>query len=723
MKKTILFLATLILTVGVRADEGMWLLPLLEKMNGKALAEAGCELTPAQIYSINNSSLKDAIVHFGGGCTGEIISGEGLLVTNHHCGYSSIQGLSTPEHNYLMDGYWAMTRDQELPVPGLSVTFLESMTDVTAEVTSAMEKAEKKGGKEAADAAYDNVRKQLTDKAMKDHPGCSVTVRGFYNDNVYYLIVSKVYRDIRFVGAPPASIGKFGGETDNWMWPRHTGDFSMFRVYAGKDNEPAAYSADNVPYTPKRFLKISLRGVEEGDYAMIMGYPGSTQRFQAAAQLKQMIATNRIRIDARTVRQDLMWEAMCADPAVQLQYANKYAGSANGWKKWQGEELAFEKLGIIPREEAKEAAFLAWAGEKSKRQAKYGSALDDIRKHVESTAATQNAITLLTETIYRIELPGFYSRLAVPTNPPGRGGNTPPRVMPFDARVSAMLPMLEKSYRDYSEPLDRKEARALLNFYRERAEKENYPGSFGEGFEDFATLDVDAYVDWLFDNSVFTSLPKLKEALAGDDAENVIENDPAALLFKATMEKLMALFNSNAAAGDDGYNDAAKAFTAGLLEWEKGKPSYPDANSTMRLTYGHVLPYSPKDAVIYRHYTTLTGVMEKEDPTNPEFIVPERLKELYTAKDFGPYETDGDVRTCFLTNNDITGGNSGSPMLNARGELIGLAFDGNWESMSSDVMFEPDLQRCIAVDIRYVLFLVDKFGGAHHLIEEMDLVK
>ena len=729
MKKTLLLLATLLMTLGASADEGMWLLPLLEKMNGKALVEAGCKLTPEQIYSINHNSLKDAIVHFGGGCTGEIISREGLLVTNHHCGYSNIQALSTPEHNYLMDGYWAMTRKDEIPAPGLTVTFLESMTDVTAELDKAVAAAEKKskGDRKAMDEAREEARKAIVEKARAAHPGCSVNVRSFYNENVWYLIVSKVYRDVRFVGAPPASIGKFGGETDNWMWPRHTGDFSMFRVYAGKDNEPAEYSEDNVPYVPKQYLKVSLRGVEEGDFAMIMGYPGSTQRFQTAAQLKQMIASNRIRIDARTVRQDLMWEAMCADPTVQLQYANKYAGSANGWKKWQGEELAFDKLDIIGREEQKETAFMQWVGQKSKRQDRYGSALETIRTYVESTADTQNAVTLLTESAYRIELPGFYSRLAVPSGRggrpgPGGPGGPAPRQMTFAERAEAMLPMLENAYRDYYEPLDRREAKALLGFYRDRAKPENYPGSLGEGFEDFASLDLDAYVNWLFDNSTFTSFDKLKATLAREDAEQLIEADPAAILYKAIMEKLMQLYQVSYGIDNEGYRDATKAFAAGLLEWEKGKPSYPDANSTMRLTYGHVLPYSPKDAVLYRHYTTLTGVMEKEDPTNPEFIVPAKLKELYAAKDFGPYETDGDVRTCFLTNNDITGGNSGSPMLNARGELIGLAFDGNWESMSSDVMFEPALQRCIAVDIRYVLFLVDKLGGAHHLVEEMDLV-
>ena len=701
------------MTVGARADEGMWLLPLLEQMNGKALAEAGCKLTPEQIYSINQSSLKDAIVHFGGGCTGEIISAEGLLVTNHHCGYGSIQGLSTPEHNYLMDGYWAMKRSEELPVRGLSVTFLKSMTDVTAEIENARAKAEKKfkGKTDKVNKAVEDTRNAIVERERKLNPNCNVRIASFYNENVYYVIVSKVYRDIRFVGAPPASVGKFGGEADNWMWPRHTGDFSMFRVYAGPDNEPADYSEDNVPYRPANHLKVSLKGVNEGDYTMIMGYPGSTQRFQTATQLKQMIASNRIRIDARTVRQDIMWEAMCADPAVQLQYASKYAGSANGWKKWQGEELAFEKLNSIGREEAKEAAFMEWVNADPERVKKYGNAISAIDKSVRERAEASNAATLLSESVYRIELVGLASRFSGRNG--GRGGNVSPE---------AQQRAIANAYKDYVEPLDRKEAAALLNFYRERADKANYLGSLGEGFEDFATLDIDKYVAWLFDNSVFASEAKLKETLAKENAAEIIEKDPALLLNTAILDKLTPLYDVQYS-GSESLRNGNRAFAAGLLEWEKGKPSYPDANSTMRLTYGHVLSYSPKDAVLYKHYSTLSGVMEKENPEDPEFIVPEKLKELYAAKDFGQYETEGDVRVNFLTNNDITGGNSGSPVLNANGELIGLAFDGNWESMSSDVMFEPELQRCICVDIRYVLFCVDKLGGAGHLLEEMDLVK
>ena len=710
MKRIFAIVAALCLALTASADEGMWLLPLLQKMNGKALKEAGCKLSPEDIYSINHSSLKDAVVHFGGGCTGEIISSEGLIVTNHHCGYSNIQALSTDEHNYLMDGYWAMTRDQELPARGLSVTFLQSMTDVT----EALAKAEKKIRKTETDEAkvaelMQAERRALTEKAEKENKNCRAQLSNFYNDNVTYLIVSKTYNDVRFVGAPPASVGKYGGETDNWMWPRHTGDFSMFRVYAGPDNEPAAYSPENKPYQAKNHLKISLAGVQEGDYAMIMGYPGRTQRFQTAAQLKQMIAGNRIAIDARTVRQDIMWEAMCADPSVQLKYANKYASSANGWKKWQGEELAFANLDIIGREEQKERDFMTWVNQKPARVEAYGNALKQIEDAINASAADDNAISLLSEAPYRIELVGIAGRLAQAVSRQGESERA--------------LNMIQGTYRDYVVDLDRKEAVALLDFYRQRAKPEDYLKGLGVDFEDFATMDIPAYVNYLFEESAFTSFDKVEALVKAGDWEKIWE-DPAVRLSNSISNEMLKHYPGRQATAG-ALREGSKAFTAGLMEWEKGKPSYPDANSTMRLTYGHVLSYSPKDAVLYKHYSTVKGVLEKEDPTNPEFIVPAKLKSLIEAKDFGRYAdpSDGLVHVCFLTNNDITGGNSGSPVLNAKGELIGLAFDGNWESMSSDVMFEPDLQRCICVDIRYVLFLVEKLGGASNIIAELDLAK
>ena len=650
----------LCLAVQTKADEGMWMLPLLEKINSEALANLGSRLTPDQIYSINHSSIKDAVVQFGGGCTGEIISENGLLATNHHCGYASIQALSSEEHNYLEDGFWAQNLSEEIPVPGLSVSFLVSMEDVTGMVDT--EKA----------------RKKIIKKAQKDNPGCSIQITGFYNDNVQYLIVYKVYRDVRFVGAPPASMGKFGGDTDNWMWPRHTCDFSMFRVYAGPDNQPAQYSETNVPLKPAHSLSISLKGVEEGDFAMIMGYPGRTQRFQTAAQLEEMLAINDIRIDARTVLQDVMWKEMRSDEVVGLKYANKYASSSNGWKKWQGMREAFAKLDVIGRELDKEQRLEEWIIADPERKSIYGGAIEGIKNVVERRRSSYESYILLSETLQRIELLGLVNANS-------------------DAK-----------YKDYDADVDRKIALALTEHYLERASDEEKVNVSRE------------YIENMFRTSAFVSPERLEAARsAGID----LSNDPAVLLKDKVKEAATNLLNAYTNEAQE-LSNCSKKYAAALLEWQKDKPSYPDANFTCRLTYGTVKGYEPKDGVIYKYYTTLKGVIEKEDPDNYEFRVPSKVKELYQNKDYGTYaDAEGNLRTCFLTNLDITGGNSGSPVLDADGNLIGLAFDGNWEAMSGDVIFEPELQRCICVDIRYVLFMMDKFGGAGYLLNEMNIIR
>ena len=696
MKKYIITTVLAItMAFSAKADEGMWMLPLLQQLNAGTMKAMGCRLSPEEIYSINNSSLKDAIVMFGGGCTGEMISDKGLLVTNHHCGYSHIQRLSSDEHNYLEDGFWAMSNKEEIPAPGLTVTFLVSMTDVTGKADT----------EEAASA--------LIEAAKADNPGCSVEIENFYNDNVQYLLVYRTYRDVRFVGAPPASVGKFGGETDNWMWPRHTGDFSMFRVYAGKDNMPADYSEDNVPYRPAKSLTISLKGVNEGDFTFIMGYPGSTQRFQTKSQLTHMMDRHEISIQARTVRQDIMWKWMEKDPSIRLKYASKYAGSANGWKKWIGQKKAIADLQILEKEEEKEAGFLKWVGKNKTRQEKYGNSLDLISEGVEAVSKVENDALLLSESLLNIELvrfPVYFQR---------GFSNALQSGLDTAAALDKAAGSLEQMYNDYYEPLDREIAFAMLEFYLANAREEIYP-DLGT---DFANMDCAAYVDDLFANSIFTSCDRLKTALAESGLE-AVQNDKATALMNAVMTVYAEMIKGVDRESMAKIAEGSKAYTAGLLEWQKGKATYPDANFTMRLTYGTVKPYSPKDGLLYRHYTTIYGVIEEEDPDNYEFKVPAKLKELYQAKDYGKYAmADGNLPCCFLTNNDITGGNSGSPVLNADGQLIGLAFDGNWESMSSDIMFEPDLQRCICVDIRYVLFLMDKLGGAGYLLKEMDIVR
>lgn len=717
MKKIITLFTTLALFAGtVRADEGMWMLPLLKQMNSQALKAAGCKLTPEQIYSINHSSLKDAIVHFGNGCTGEIISGNGLLVTNHHCGYGSIQQLSSVEHDYLKNGYWAKNHSEELPCEGLTVTFMDKMVDITSDVVKLQKKADKKfaGKGNAKKLAEEEVAagiKAMIEKEEAKNPHSTVIVKPYYNNNVFYMIYNRVYKDIRFVGAPSSSIGKFGADTDNWMWPRHTGDFSMFRVYADKDNNPAEYSKDNVPYRTDTFLKISLDGIQEGDFTMIMGYPGRTTRFQTSPELKSQIEMNDIRIAARTIRQEDMLEEMLADPAVNIQYASKYSRSSNGWKKWQGMKLAFEKLGIISRAEQEEADFTEWVNKSKKRQAEYGNVLADIRKCVETSGSAQKAFTLAYESIYQIELPIFALRykaafkkaLAVKKDT-------------AEALVAA-YDKVAPLYKDYSLKVDRKVFSTLMNFYRDNAEESNM---LQGPVADFKSLDIEKFADGLYTSSVFTNADKLKNAI--ETSGMAVMDDPAMTLgLEISAKTVDALSKVESLEGN--LADVQQLYTKALLEWKKGEPSYPDANSTMRFTYGSVKGYSPKDAVQYRYYTTLDGVMEKEDPDNWEFVVEPELKAWWKAGDFGRYALpDGKMPVAFLSNNDITGGNSGSPIMNAKGELIGLAFDGNWESMSSDVMFEPDLQRCINVDIRYVLFIVEKLGGAKWLVDEMELV-
>ena len=660
MKKPILMLALLFAVASVSADEGMWMLPTLKKMNESDMKKLGLKISASQIYNEKKASIKDAVVYFGGGCTAEIISEKGLLVTNHHCGYSSIQALSTPEHNYLEDGYWAMSQEEEIPVPGLTVTFLQSMIDITG--------------------MDEEKVSDLIDKIEDKDTDCQVQRTGFYNDNKLYLIVNKVYRDVRFVGAPPASAGKFGGETDNWMWPRHTCDFSMFRVYTGPDGEPADYSEENIPLRPKQFLSISLKGMEEGDFAMIMGYPGRTQRFQTAAQLEQMMEVQDVRIAARTVRQDVMWKGMRSNDTISLQYANKYASSANGWKKWQGMRECFADLDVIERQRQKEADFMEWVNAKPKRAARYGNTISDIEKATKASTEYNIRNAVYSESLGNIEL----------------------------LRLTTMNDANRESfYRNYSASLDRDITKAMVKFYTDNASPKD-------------SLDLsDVNIDTLFTYSAYTDPVKLSQT----DADK-LAHDPARELNSRLMVVRSRISRSFATEQYTLLPEASKLYTEGLLKWNKEAKLYPDANSTCRLTYGTVQGYTTKDGKKYTYYTSMQGVIDKEDPNNYEFRVPARQKELFEKKDFGQYAgPDGDVPVCFLTNLDITGGNSGSPVLDAYGNLIGLAFDGNWEAMSGDVIFEPELQRCICVDIRYVLWMMDKFGGAGYLLDEMNIVK
>ena len=713
MKKSNLLIISLFILslLPMRGDEGMWLLPLLDKLNGKKMAEIGITLSADDIYNTNSTSLKDAIVHFGGGCTGEIVSRNGLLFTNHHCGYGSIQALSTVEHNYLKDGYWAMNLKEELPAEGLTVTFLDKFTDITKEFEKIVKKS--KGNDSIVKVKYN----ELIENATKGDKHLQASIVAFYGGNTYYLITYRVYEDIRFVGAPPSSIGKFGADTDNWMWPRHTGDFSVFRVYADKDNNPAGYSEDNVPYSPKQFLKISLKGVQENDPTMIIGYPGRTNRFMTSSELiETRDISNAIRIYVRGERQELMMEDMQADPKVMIQYASKYSGSSNGWKKWIGMGETFKKLGVEERRKSEEAKFTEWVNKKPSRVAKYGEALNKVNSAIDARKDAMYNNTYASESIFKVEIMKIANTVT--------GAFNRMRKADDSKKESIKKELLEKCegfYKNYSAPTDKKITQRMIEIYMEKVSKEFYPTILKE-IDSVYSGDITKYVDELFANSIFTDYDKVIKVINENPDFDLVKKDPATL-FGVSMHKHYAKMMMAYKDLKDPY-EGKKEYIAGTLEMRKGEAIYPDANSTMRLTYGSVLAYSPKDAVIYDYYTTLDGVMEKEDPNNWEFVVPAKLKELWENKDFGQYAmSNGKMPVAFLSNNDITGGNSGSPILNGNGELLGLAFDGNWESMSSDIIFEPELQRCINVDVRYVLFIIDKFGGAGYLLDEMELVK
>ena len=698
----------------VKADEGMWLLPLLEKMNSGRMTELGFEITPQEIYDLNNTSLKDAIVIFGNGCTGEIVSDQGLVFTNHHCGYAAIQQLSSVEHNYLKDGFWAMNTDEELYAEGLTVSFLESFTDVTDQVEKALKKCK---GQEDMIKALDKLEGKLCKKAGCDDKFIVGRLTSFYGGNTYYFIVYKIFRDIRLVGTPPSSIGKFGADTDNWMWPRHTGDFSIFRVYADKDNNPADYSEDNVPYSPERHLRISLAGYEEGSPAMIMGYPGTTNRFMTASELAEQRERNEVAIKVRTVRQDVLMADMQADPKIMIQYASKYAGSSNGWKKWIGMNETFAKLGVQDRRAEEEVAFTEWVNAGGQERIdRYGDALKNIDEAVAGRKADNLLAAYLRESLGSIEL----------VNVSAYGGMIKEALdkkdqEKKDAELASIEAALENFYKDYSMPTDKKVAVAMISLLKESIPAEELP-SFYQEIDSCFGGDINAFVEDLYSKSLYTSLDKVKAAVDAADV-SALTDDPACKVLLSYIKS----YNPHQQAlieYAEQFAQGKKDYIAGTLEMREGEAIYPDANFTMRLTYGTVLPYYPRDAVFYNYYTTLKGVMEKEDPSNWEFVVPDKLKELYEAKDYGRYANDkGEMPVAFISNLDITGGNSGSPIMNGRGELIGLAFDGNWESMSGDIIFEPELQRCISVDIRYVLFIIEKYGGATNLIEELDIVE
>lgn len=722
MKKlTLYILAAFVLTIfSAKADEGMWLLQLMKEQNlADKMKKQGLQLEVDDIYNPNKVSLKDAVGIFGGGCTGEIISPEGLILTNHHCGYASIQQHSSTEHDYLTDGFWAASKDKELPTPGLKFVFIERIEDITDIVNAKIASNEITEAESFTNGFLDKLAKELYNQSdLKDKKGISAQALPFYAGNKFYLFYKKTYTDVRMVAAPPSSVGKFGGETDNWMWPRHTGDFSMFRIYADANGEPAEYSESNVPLKTKKHFALSLRGVEEGDYAMIMGFPGSTSRYLTRSEVEYRMKTvNEPRIKVRGVRLDVLKKEMNKSDKTRIQYANKYAGSANYWKNSIGMNKAIVDNGVLETKSEQEKKFADFA--RRQNNDAYANVVKQIDDVIAASSSVNYQLTALNEAL--LSAIEFESHSQLRDDLIEAIDNKDK-----DGSLGKALNNLEDIYKrihnkDYDHEVDRKVAKAILPLYAEMIPAEDRPDIY-KVIEKKYKGDYNRFVDDMYDNSILANEASLNKFTAKPN-KKALEKDLSFNFTESVMDKFSEL-RQKAMEVNKPLNSLHKTYVRGLTEMKLPEPSAPDANFTIRLTYGNVKSYSPKDGIHYDFYTTTDGILQKEDPANREFNVPAKLKELILNKDFGRYAMkDGTMPVCFLSNNDITGGNSGSPVINSRGELIGAAFDGNWESLSGDINFDKDLQRCINVDIRYILFIIDKLGGAKHLIDEMTIVE
>ncbi|MCQ2326296.1 MAG: S46 family peptidase [Bacteroidales bacterium] len=692
-------------------DEGMWLPMFFKNLNYADMQKKGLKLTAEELYSFNNSSLKDAIVQMGQFCTGEMVSDKGLMFTNHHCGYDAIASSSTVEHDYLTDGFWANSYEEEIPIPGLFVSFLREMQDVTKEVLGSHVKDLNK-------SRYAQEIQNKIDELKKEHSENGkyrVEIKSFFEGNEYYMFVYEQFNDVRLVGAPPSAIGKFGGDTDNWMWPRHTGDFSIFRIYADKDNNPAEYSKDNVPYTPKHYLPVNIQGVEENDFAMIWGYPGSTERYMTSYEVENTLnVTNPTLIKAGDYMLPVMKKNMDRDNAVRLKYASDYASMMNTWKNKQGESRGLKRLKVYDKKKAIEDRLEAWIKADDSRS-QYANVIKELRessKAIANSPSNQSAwyhnmgLYLSKRTILALQI--NFSVMAYEAM-----GNLTPEL------IEKLKTVGQSHFKSYDQQTEKELFAALIKMemeipsayqVKELVDMVNKAGG------------VEKFVDNAFKKSVFANEANFNKFMAKPKYKTLAK-DPIALVASSLYAALTGEDETTEQANVK-FADARQNFVQALREMDASLVRYPDANFTMRMTYGSVLDYYPADAIHYAYTTTIDGIMEKEDPNNDEFIVPARLKKLYETKDYGQYaDKNGNMTVCFLTNNDITGGNSGSPVINAKGELIGLAFDGNWEAMSGDIAFEPELQRTICVDARYVLFVIDKFANCQRLINELKIVK
>ena len=702
-----------------QADEGMWMLTDLKEQNAAAMRELGLEIPVEEVYNASGLSLKDAVVHFGRGCTGEVISSEGLVLTNHHCGYGAIQQHSNVEHDYLTDGFWAMNREAELPTPGLTVTFIDRILDVTEYVNEQLKKDPDPNGVNYLSPSY--LAKVADRFAQAENitvtPATKLELKAFYGGNKYYLFVKTVYSDIRMVGAPPSSIGKFGADTDNWMWPRHTGDFSLFRIYADKNGQPAPYSEENVPLKVKKHLTISLAGVQEGDFTFVMGFPGRNWRYMISDEVKErMETTNFMRHHVREARQRVLMEEMLKDPAVRIHYASKYAQSANYWKNAIGMNEGLVRLKVLETKEAQQEELLARG--RAKGDDSYQKAFDEIRSivaHRRDAMYHQQAINeALVTALDFMRIPSTTALVAA-------------LKAKDKEKTAAAAEALQKEAEQYfaSVPfpeVEKRVAKEMLKTYASYIPQEQRINMF-QIIDTRFKGNVDAFVEACFEHSIFGNHTNFAKFIKKPSLYKI--GHDWMILFKYSitdgiLKTAIAMKEAN-----ENYNAAHKVWVKGMMDLrkEKGLAIYPDANSTLRLTYGKVRSYEPADGVVYDAHTTLTGVMEKEDPDNWEFVVPKRLKELYRTKDYGRYGVNGEMPVCFIVDTDNTGGNSGSPVFNSKGQLVGTGFDRNYEGLTGDIAFRPSSQRAACVDIRYTLFIIDKFAGASHLIEELTIAE
>lgn len=710
MKKLWAVLLLLVTSGQVFADEGMWVLKELNKQNLERMKELGFTPSYEQLYSETDPCVANAVVIFGGGCSGITVSNEGLIFTNHHCGFGSIQQLSSVEHDYLKDGFVSQSKEEELPVPGLTVRYLRETVDVSDRINSQIASIKEE---HLRLAAADSIGQAMAD-SVGNTEFQAADVVPFYNNNKYFLIVYDVFNDVRMVFAPPSSVGKFGGDTDNWMWPRHTGDFSVFRVYAGADNKPAAYSKDNKPYQPKYVAEVSLQGYQDKDYAMTIGFPGSTDRYLCSWGVQQRIEdSNKPRIEVRGIKQAIWKDAMLKSDEVRIKYTSKYAGSSNYWKNSIGMNKGLANLKVIDRKREEEAAFAAWVAQDAKRKEVYGDVLSLLEKGYTSSSEYKKISTYLGEAFLSgaeiVKLARMIQSVDVK-------GSTPEEIDIF------LEDNIKSFFKDYDASLDRKVLAAMMKIVKERVPAENLPDIYKKVDKKYKG-DYEKYAADVFKKTSILSYDNIASMLKDPKKYAKLKKDPAAEL---SLSVLISLFELQQLTGDS-YYDIAKGerlYFAGLKEMHPEKAFASDANFTMRVSYGSIGGYRPYDAAWYDYYTTQKGIFEKENPESDEFWVQPEILNLIRSKDFGQYANkDGELQLCFLSNNDITGGNSGSPVFDKNARLIGLAFDGNWEAMSGDIAFEPDLQRTISVDIRYVLYMIDKWGKCPRLIEELKLVK